>query len=102
MHNPDLRGEIHTLSAYVGGLYGTVSAHAATITSIALFSSMLIGKRWWSYTMVAWTVLICYSRIYLGAHYPRDIFFGVVLGLALGYIAVLVWRRCTSPQRRKS
>lgn len=93
MHNPDLKGSIHTLSAYTGGLYGTVSAHAATITSIAVFSSMLISRRWWRNVMIVWTALVCYSRIYLGAHYPQDIFYGILLGFILGSLAVLMWRR---------
>ena len=47
MHTPELEGLVHTVRGYRGGNYGTVSAHAATITSVAMFSSLLIRRWWW-------------------------------------------------------
>ena len=62
-------------------LCGSVSGHAATIVAIALLSSLVISKRW--FTLVIWFValLVCYSRIYLACHFPQDILLGTLLGL---------------------
>ena len=62
-------------------LNGSVSGHAATIVAIALLSSLVISKRW--FTLVIWFValLVCYSRIYLACHFPQDKLLGTLLGL---------------------
>ena len=81
-HTPELQGLIHIVYR-PRGLYGTVSAHAATVAAFALFASMEIRRTWFSLAMTAVTLLICYSRIYLACHFPVDI----ALGLAAGAIA---------------
>jgi len=86
-HNPALEGLVHTVRGYRGGLYGTVSAHAASSVAIALFIS-LIYRRWWiAVGMFAWAAVVSYSRIYLGVHYPADIFFGTIDGLFWGWLS---------------
>ena len=79
-HTPGVESLVHTVRDYRGGLYGTVSAHAAISFSIALF-----------------TALLAYSRIYLGVHYPMDILFGLLLGLSLAAVSV---RLCLRRMRR--
>ena len=91
MHTPELEGLIHVVKQ--GGKYGTVSAHAATATSVAVFSALLLRKCWWSVLVAVWIVLVCYSRIYLGVHFPMDILCGVTLGVILGYIDWKIWRK---------
>lgn len=119
-HDPDIAHAIYFPLRdgvpYVNkGLYGTVSAHASTTTAIAYLAHSFIHERLWRtasavaattiatsfirrrwFTIVAfvWVVLICYSRIYLGAHYPSQIVAGVALGVAIGATGVYVARRC--------
>ena len=62
MFNP-LVEDVHVVS-FKHGLYGTVSAHAATIVSLALLSSYVIRRRWFTIMMVVVALLRCYSRIY--------------------------------------
>ena len=82
MHTPELQDAIHFVTR--GGKYGTVSAHAATTIALAVTASAFV-KRWWmTAAMVAMTLIICYSRIYLAYHFPFDI----VLGLATGLCSV--------------
>ena len=38
--------------------------------------------------LLVWAVLVCYSRIYLGKHYPGDILCGALFGLLVGWF---VW-----------
>ena len=88
-HTPGMESLLHTVRDYRGGLYGTVSAHAATTFCVFLLTSLTVKKRWYTVPMLLWTVLVCYSRIYLGVHWPLDIFFGLVTGAA---VALLLWR----------
>ena len=86
-HNPLIEGLVHTVNGYRGGLYGTVSAHAATTTAIATFIS-LIYRRWWvTAAMFVWAATVSYSRLYLGVHYPADLLFGAIDGAFWGGLA---------------
>lgn len=93
-HEPDLIPFIHLASGKCGGNFGFVSSHAANSFALAGFLYFLF-KPTHSYIgwgMLVWAAVVSYSRIYLGVHYPADIFFGAVLGLI---IAWLVWKLYT-------
>ncbi len=91
---------VHVPEGALGGSYGTVSAHAATITALTLLSISEIRQRWFTILMIICAVLICYSRIYLAKHYPVDIALGVGLGLVCGGSALWLMRRVCALIRR--
>lgn len=78
--NPDLQSTIHIVNGYRGGQFGFVSSHAANCFGIALFLAFIFKNRAFTWFMIAWASLMCYSRIYLGVHYPGDIVCGALLG----------------------
>lgn len=80
-HDPDFGDWVNIVNNYKGGLYGFVSSHASNVFGFAVLS--LLFFRSWPYTIVIllWASLISYSRIYLGVHYPLDVFFGMILGI---------------------
>lgn len=78
---------VHAPIEAVSGRYGTVSAHASTVCALCYLASRVLRRRWFTPLMVACTLLICYSRIYLAKHYPMDLLWGALLGIALGWIA---------------
>ncbi|WP_281717713.1 phosphatase PAP2 family protein [Alistipes senegalensis] len=83
---------VHVPVEAVSGRYGTVSAHAATIVALTVLSAAAIRRRWFTALMLFCTVLICYSRIYLGKHFPMDLVWGTLVGAALGWATYLAYR----------
>lgn len=84
-HDPSLEGLVHTVNGKCGGKYGFVSSHAANTFGLALLSSSILKRRWYTIMIIAWATLVSYSRIYLGVHYPGDILGGALLGIITGY-----------------
>ena len=77
---------------YTGNKFGAVSGHSATIVSIALLTSMVIKRRWFTGLMIAVAVVVCYSRIYLACHFPQDILLGAMVGVLSGLCGVWLFR----------
>lgn len=73
--------------------YSFCSAHAANTMSLAVFFSLLIRSRMISITMVTWSLVNCWTRLYLGVHYPLDVLTGIVLGGVVGFLVYLFYHR---------
>lgn len=95
-------GETVHIPSTKHGLYGTVSAHAATVAAMALMSAAAIRKKWYTATIVVVTLLICYSRIYKACHFPLDILLGLVVGLISGWLMYLLWKKLAKTIRKLS
>lgn len=93
MHTPELQDAIHFVTR--GGKYGTVSAHAATTMALAVVSSTFVRRWWMIAAMVAMTLIICYSRIYLAYHFPFDILLGLITGLCSIGISIYIVKGAT-------
>lgn len=85
-HEPALEGLVHTFNGYCGGAFGFVSSHATNSFNVALISLLFIRKRWFTIGIIIWALVIGYTRIYLGVHYPGDVVCGSVLGAAIGWL----------------
>jgi len=85
-HNLILNSQLHLLHGYKGGMYGFVSSHSANMFAIATSLGMFFRqKNKLIFTSILlWAGLIAYSRMYLGVHYPADIFVGGLLGSLIG------------------
>lgn len=84
-HEPALEGLVHLVKGECGGLYGFVSSHATNSFYVALFSLLFIRKRWFTVMIISWALIVGYSRIYLGVHYPGDVLCGSMLGAFVGW-----------------
>lgn len=79
-NDPIFKYDVSVVEGYRGTSYGFFSAHAANTFSLALFFCMLVRSRVLSVALVLWSFVNCYTRMYLGLHYPSDIVCGLLWG----------------------
>ena len=79
---------VDVVNGYRGGNYGFFSSHAANTFSIAIFFSLLIRSRVLTFALVLWSLVNCWTRMYLGVHYPGDIMCGLIWG---GIVGTGIW-----------
>ena len=87
-HDPDLLNLFRTVKESCGGLYSFFSAHAANSFAFATFIFFMTKKSYrnLSSLLFAWALIVSYSRIYIGVHFPLDIIFGAVYGTIAGFL----------------
>lgn len=90
-HDPAISTLMHHVTD-CGGLYGFASSHASTSFALAAaWFGLLRNKVPQMAFLFLWAVLYAYSRIYVGVHYPLDIFVGGLVGALTGYCFVQLY-----------
>jgi undecaprenyl-diphosphatase len=91
-HDPALSGVIHNI-LNKGGLYSFFSAHAANTFTVASITALLFRNRPYSVLIFVWAIVVSYTRIYLGLHFPLDIITGCIWGILTGFAAykAILW-----------
>lgn len=86
-HEPSIADQVNIVNQYRGGRFGFASSHAANTFGIATLMWLVLKMyRPWIGFIFLWALLVGYTRIYLGVHYPGDI----VVGFAIGFFCALV------------
>jgi len=75
-----------------GSPYGFFSAHAANTFCFALLISGILGRRWLRIVLLIWAILVSYSRIYLGYHYPLDVTAGTIYGICVAILLIRFYK----------
>lgn len=79
------------------GRYGFFSAHAASTMAAAVFVGLTLRRtyRYLPFLLLFWAVVVAYSRIYLGVHYPLDIITGMFFGgiIGWGFYLLMLWAK---------
>jgi undecaprenyl-diphosphatase len=94
-HDPQIGMLVDIVDGYRGGRYGFFSAHASNTMCIATFFCWLARSRRLSVTLVTWSLINCWTRMYLGVHFPGDILVGVLWGFCVGTGVYFLYRRLT-------
>lgn len=90
--DPEIGLLVDIVDGYRGGNYGFFSAHAANTFSIAIFFCWLIRSRLLSIALVLWSFTNCWTRLYLGVHFPSDILVGLCWGALVGTGVYFLYR----------
>lgn len=88
---------VHIVDGYRGGRYSFPSCHAANTVGLAVYVALLLRHRTLTLFMLGWALLTCYSRIYLGVHYPGDLLVGSVVGIAGAFLMHRLYLLATRP-----
>ena len=82
-HDPAVSHLVHNVLTK-GGLYSYFSAHAANTFAVATFTTLLFRRLSYGTFIFLWALMVSYTRIYLGLHYPLDILTGMLVGIIVG------------------
>ena len=111
-NDPTMQASLQLLVPCGSG-YSFTSSHATNHFALAyLFIRFLIPilpkqKTVYKYLLISvlflWAALVAYAQVYVGVHYPLDVFCGALLGTGIAALAYRVFRRLvfSSPQRHK-
>lgn len=94
-HDPEIGLLVDIVDGYRGGKYGFFSAHASNTFSIAILFCWLIRSRLLSIALVIWSLTNCWTRMYLGVHFPGDILVGLTWGFIVGTLVYYIYYRVT-------
>ena len=94
-HDPQIGILVDIVDGYRGGKYGFFSAHASNTMSIATFFCWLARSRRLSIALVIWSLVNCWTHMYLGVHFPGDILVGLIWGITVGTGVYFLYRRLT-------
>lgn len=87
-HVEALMSKMRIVREGCGGKYGFFSGHASNGMAVAIFAGMMLKDRfkYLIYLLVIWAMVMSYSRIYVGVHYPLDVLCGMLFGCFSGFL----------------
>ena len=87
-HESEVADVMRLVKASCGGRHGFFSGHSSNSMALAIFIGLTF-KRTYKFLfpiMIFWALLMAYSRIYVGVHYPLDVFCGALFGVFSGWL----------------
>ena len=76
LYASELTGMLDLVDGYHARGFSFFSSHAANTFTIA---------------MITWSLINCWTRLYLGVHYPSDVLVGILCGAVVGFVIYLVF-----------
>ncbi len=92
-HVESLKEQLHVFNENPRGRRSFMSGHAMNSFGLAVFCALLFKRKVFTFFILLWALLVSYSRIYLGFHYPGDTLAGLFVGAFLGWIFYSIYKR---------
>lgn len=92
-HDAEIGAMVDIVNGYRGGRFGFFSGHASNTFSIAIFFCWLVRSRLLSIALISWSLVNCWTRMYLGVHFPGDILVGILYGATAGSLVYYIYQR---------
>lgn len=83
--------EISTIVENTAKGYSFPSGHSQSASAFYTFLTLAHSKKWIGFSIAA-TLLVAVSRVYAGVHWPRDVIYGIVIGMAAAGILAVIYR----------
>ena len=93
INDPSIKQLLHIVPGTYENSFSFFSAHAANTFSIAIFFSLLIKNRLFTAFMLLWSFVNCYTRLYLGVHFPSDVLVGLLYGGCIGTTVYILYNK---------
>lgn len=93
VNDPALYGVIQGVAGVSGNDYSFFSSHSANTMSLAVFFSLLVRNRKLFIALIVWSLTNCYTRLYLGMHYPSDVLVGILWGVIIGFFVFYIYSK---------
>lgn len=91
-NDPEIKHLLRTLINPQG--YSFISGHATTSTFFTVFTILIFrNTHKYIYCMLLFPAVFAYSRLYLGVHFPMDIFLGILTGFILAKLYFLLFKK---------
>jgi undecaprenyl-diphosphatase len=83
----------HNFGLCSQGTYSCPSCHAFNHASLAVFWAYLFPQKKYRILLSVWVLLIGFSQVYIGVHFPLDVVFGFLLGGMVGGMGIYIFKR---------
>lgn len=98
--DPELENLVYRFGQKCGGRFGFISSHAAnTFGIVTFYLGAICPETKWKHLLWIFPILVSFSRIYLGVHFPGDILVGAIVGLAWGNALVFCFKNSYGANR---
>ena len=68
------------------GSFSFPSGHTAEAFAMAFGAILIFQNKLWAIPIILWALLVAYSRMALGVHYPIDVFAAIVIALVISVL----------------
>jgi len=94
-NDPEFSAQARLLLDRCGEGYSFISNHAANHFGMATFFHASFRSLFprWSWVLFPWAALIAYAQVYVGIHYPLDVFVGALVGILAGLLSGAVFNK---------